>query len=192
MREVILAPPGAGVSWLEQSLGRYFLLPMLSLLGVRPLKKLFTDISGQAELFVKDIEKQKLSVRCLIARPLWLEDSSRNWSVAMVFEHMLIVNRAIAETIDLLAKGSKPAILTGTADVKPTGNLTFDESFSAYQKSVESLLQIVDKCEKNGWSESSRWPHPWFGPLSAKGWLALAAIHTNLHLGQVKKILKSL
>ena len=34
--------------------------------------------------------------------------------------------------------------------------------------------------------------HPWFGPLDARGWQALAAFHLDLHRVQIERILAGL
>ena len=39
---------------------------------------------------------------------------------------------------------------------------------------------------------SIRLPHPWFGPLDAAGWPALAAGHMGIHREQIVRILRAI
>ena len=39
---------------------------------------------------------------------------------------------------------------------------------------------------------SARYAHPWFGPLDAAGWHALAAGHLQIHRQQIERIVEGL
>jgi hypothetical protein len=39
---------------------------------------------------------------------------------------------------------------------------------------------------------AARYAHPWFGPLDAAGWHALAASHMAIHRAQIAKIIAAL
>ena len=39
---------------------------------------------------------------------------------------------------------------------------------------------------------AARYRHPWFGPLDAAGWHALAATHMGVHRRQLERILAAL
>ena len=73
-----------------------------------------------------------------------------------------------------------------TADVKPdpaVGPEVIGAFASPCQKLVETFGRIADL------RTEARHAHPWFGPLDASGWHALAAFHTRLHRVQIETIL---
>ena len=127
--------------------------------------------------------------RVLIRRPPGLEDSSRFWSVWMTLEHLRIVNEACARVIAALTQGAVPEGRASTADVKPGADATAAVN-APYEKSCDDLLSIV--AASPDLKTSVRFPHPWFGPLDAAGWHALAAGHMGIHRVQIERIIAGL
>src|SRR5207344_2733691 len=62
---------------------------------------------------------EQLAQRVLIRRIRAIEDSSRNWSVAMTVEHLNIVGNGVRQIIAELRAGRVPERVTRVQDVKP-------------------------------------------------------------------------
>lgn len=185
----VLAPPGAGLPKIE-----LFIARLLFAFRLR---------NGTRESFTAAFEEERLGIlelagscdaesaarRVLIARVRGIEDSSRNWSVWMTLDHLRIVNGGITRTIDALAKGVVPPGKASTAAVKPspdanaTSVAAFEESCDAYLAKIAATPDLRTK---------ARFPHPWFGPLDALGWHALAAGHMAIHRVQIERIIAGL
>ena len=185
MIEPKLAPPGAGLPGPELMIARFKFKKRLR--------------SGTRESFVEHFQKERQRIaeivaavpfegagrQVLIERVRGLEDSSRFWSIWMTLEHLRIVNSRIATTVIDLAKGVTPAGAVRTADVKPDANVgagVVDEYEQACEKMLNAFAGIAEL------KTELRFEHPWFGPLDAFGWLALAAGHMSIHREQIERI----
>jgi hypothetical protein len=184
-----LAPPGAGLPWLELQIAR---------VSFRWLSQHATKESSSALIGKEGTILRGLASRCtektgtqriLIGRLRGMEDSSRYWSVFMTLDHLCIVNSAIAKTIDLLTKGERPARAASTAQVKPdpSANAKVIEEFDA-----SCRLLVGTAAPKDNLKTATRYAHPWFGELDAAQWYFLAGFHMRLHQRQVELILRSL
>ena len=185
----ILDTPGAG-------------LPALELFIVRR-RFAFLRWRGNRESFIAKIESERSAIQelvksspsdqrnkpALIRRPRGLEDSSRNWSVWMTLDHLRITNLAFANFIKELSEGTVPDLTVSTADVKPDPEVT-EKVEKEFQNSCDALLAVLANTPKL--QTEHRFAHPWFGPLDAFGWLALAALHLGIHRGQLTAILRGL
>jgi hypothetical protein len=187
-RSVKLAPPGAG-------------LPKPELFFARLIFGWFRRSRSRAEVTALfDEERRKIlqlagscdgadgTRRILIKRLPGLEDSSRDWSVFMTLEHLRIVNEAVREGIRSLAEGKVPEREASTAAVKPpvvdaTAIGAFREGCDRFQEVVAPISDL---------RTAARYRHPWFGPLDAGGWHAMAAFHLRLHRKQVEAILAAM
>jgi hypothetical protein len=133
-----LAPPGTGLPALERFVGNI-------LLNLRRW-------TGTRESFHSKIERERLLIRLLlervqsdsggrrilIPRILGLEDSSRNWSVWMVLDHLRIVHCEITSVLTDLVDGRCPATVTSIAAVKPSPECGPEVS-ALYNASCEQL-----------------------------------------------------
>lgn len=187
-RAVKLAPPGAG-------------LPKLELFFARLVFGWFRRSRSRAEVTALfDEERRKIlqlagscdgengKRRILIKRLPGMEESSRDWSVFMTLEHLRIVNEAVREGIRSLAEGKVPEREASTAAVKPpvvdaTATGAFREGCDRFQETVAAIPDL---------RTAARYRHPWFGPLDAAGWHAMAAFHLRLHRKQVEAILAAI
>lgn len=184
-----LAPPGAGVPWVEQALGRRIVMPMMTaLIPVEGLLKQVQLAASDVERLISGFDDTQLAQRHLIKRLAYLEDSSRYWSMAMTLEHMAIVNTDIARLIGLLLNGKGFDREVRTADVKPQSKMSVQESKEFFVRSLQAVEKAVSGVNADQWRNSSKWSHPWFGSMQAKGWLVLAFIHTRLHTRQLLAI----
>lgn len=184
-----LAKPGAG-------------LPKPELVIARLRFKAFRKRSSRADLsalveseqaailkLVRSVDADTAARQVLIRRLRGMEDSSRFWSLLMVIHHLQIVNDAVAHSIALLGRGEVPSGAVSTADVKPDPDIDakvlekFKQSCASLQEKTSAITDL---------NTSAKHAHPWFGPLDASGWFAMAAFHMRLHRKQMERILAAL
>jgi hypothetical protein len=138
---------------------------------------------------VKTCDAANAARRVLIRRPVGLEDSSRNWSVWMTLDHLRIVHERMTAVIAALLNGHIPPGAASTAAVKPEAGVD-ERAFPAWEASCDALLAVMTL--PADFKTEARFPHPWFGPLNAAGWVALAATHHAIHRVQIERILAGL
>lgn len=134
---------------------------------------------------VDDSDYDFASQEVLIPRYQGMEDSSRNWSLFMVLDHLCKVNREIQRTINVLRDGITPRGEIEIAWYKPDrgcGAEVIDE-FRNVVWDYESAIR-----ENVPLRGTPRFAHPWFGPLDAHDWHCLAAFHHRIHRKQARKI----
>lgn len=185
-----LQPPGAGLPFLEWAALRYFIFP-------RACRRL--TWSRAAEIFQREgkkilalwesVEPARLSERVLIVRLRGIEDSSRNWSVAMTVEHLNIVGEKMLEVATALRSGGQglgPPV--GTADVKPQGIETPAATRERFVALLRNAAELGARPAPAPAELRPRFPHPWFGPIDAHRWHCLNALHQRLHRTQIEAI----
>ena len=127
--------------------------------------------------------------RVLIQRVRGMEDSSRNWSFWMTLDHLRIVNGSIQRIIRALAGGVVPSGSASTAAVKPPPGAIMSV-VPDYIRSCEDLAETVASIANL--KTRLRYAHPWFGPLNAADWHAMAGGHMGIHRVQIERILEGL
>jgi hypothetical protein len=181
-----LAPPGAGLPKLELLIAR-LLFSWRRRRGSRAIfdKRFCQEREAIVEM-ARVCSDEAASRRVLIPRVRGMEDSSRYWSVWMTLDHLRIVNNRMARVIQALSNGTVPQGKSSTAGVKPSP--AADKSaLLDFEKSCESLLATVAAIPDL--RTPARFAHPWFGPLDAAGWHALAGGHMAIHRLQIERIL---
>lgn len=187
-----LAPPGAGIPFPQRLVLRFFIRPLV-------IRRTPWNVSLQrfARLHEKlkdewaNLDDRTLTTPALVPPQRGLEDSSRFWSVAQTARHLTIVGQLMEQVIIELSHDRDFPHRVSTADVKPEPHQNTHATIDEYVKFADSL---VDRLEQSvGNRESARLlEHPWFGDLRARDWLWVLAIHTHLHLGQIREIKKAL
>jgi hypothetical protein len=182
-----LEPPGAGLPPLERVVAHVALRAYAALRSKDKILRHFRSEAGRAIRLVAGLDEEAARTPILIARPLGLEDSSRGWSAAMTLEHLVIVNLGIADVIRALCSADASGELgeIRIEDVKPSIQAG-PEQIERLRKAVEIYAKTVEQV--TDLKSAARHPHPWFGPLDARGWHALAAIHNGLHRRQLEAI----
>jgi hypothetical protein len=184
-----LAPPGAGLPKVELFIARA-LFTFTRLRGNRDtFNAQFQRERETIAALVRSCDAESAARRVLIARLPGMEDSSRNWSVWMTLDHLRIIHNGLARTIGALAKGAVPPGKASTAAVKPSPDVTA-EVVGAYEKSCDELMATVAAVPNL--KTAARFAHPWFGPLDAAGWHAMASTHLAIHRKQIERILEGL
>ncbi|MDF1816258.1 MAG: DinB family protein [Verrucomicrobiales bacterium] len=183
-----LDKPGAGLPAAELWIAR-----------LRFRRAVKIERSAARDLFLNEKERigkiskpqnaERFGEPVLIRRLPGMEDSSRFWSIWMVYEHLRIVNQAVALTIESLGKGKLPSQVADTADFKPDPQTT-GSVLAHYEKSCETFLQSADVIADL--HTPDRFDHPWFGPLNAHEWFVLGGFHMGIHRRQMEAIFQAL
>lgn len=187
-----LAPPGAGIPIWDRWLGRYLAKPLILrrtpwLISEERFQSAHEKIKQDLKLFTR----HSLTERVLVSPQRFLEDSSRYWSAAMVARHLTITGQKME---DVIVKLSRYEPIEGAADtsaVKPelerNSSSCLEEYISFGDSLIERLRATVEDRDSRDVFE-----HPWFGPMRAHEWMGVFALHTRIHLKQLRAILKGL
>ena len=159
--------------------------------------------SGSREAFIESFQHEQRQIESILAqspekrrhepilvpRGRGMEDSSRYWSIWMTLDHLRITNEAFTHFIRELCSDRVPEGEVRTADVKPDPQVdaSIEKNFAT---SCKDLLELLDNC--SNLKTAKTYPHPWFGPLDAYRWLALASMHMSIHRKQLAAILERL
>lgn len=180
-----LAPPGAGLPKPELTIANALFRFRLLTGGRESFEARFRRERESIANLVGKCDAEMASKRVLIERVRGLEDSSRYWSVWMTLDHLRIVNGQIAKVIGALAQGVVPPGKASTAKVKPSAAVS-GEVVASYEAACDELLKTVAAVADL--KTKVRFRHPWFGPLDAFGWHALAGHHMGIHRAQIERI----
>lgn len=181
-----LAAPGAGLPALELFIARRLFALKRRAGNREAFNSKFQQERQTIRALVDSCEASLRAKRVLIPRLRGLEDSSRNWSVWMTLDHLRITNMAFAHVITTLTQGRVPEGRASTVAVKPDAGVT-SEIESAYERSCDGVLEAAAGAADLKTSQC--YAHPWFGPLDAAGWHALAATHMGIHRAQIARII---
>ena len=181
-----LAPPGAGIPPLEITLGKLMFAALRSWKTREWATKHFHSEASSMVRLARNLTPQAANTPVLIPRVIGIEDSSRNWSVLMTLDHLVIVNSAIIDIVEHLSSERMYIRRVSTAAVKPRSEQTL-ETIERFAKTTQSYVDRVSRI-KNLVS-AARHPHPWFGSMDALGWHWLAAMHQTIHRRQILKII---
>ena len=131
------------------------------------------------------------------------------WSIQQILEHLVLVDRAALQICSRLLDGAradaKPptggeiagaefkekvgsvfgAKLEAPNVVQPTGNVPIAESMSKLEQNQAKFEQLIDDLGKYDLT-GHKFPHPYFGPLTAAEWLIMAGGHEARHMRQIK------
>lgn len=180
-----LAPPGAGIPTIERLVGGTLLKLRCRISVPAHFTAQFQRERQAIARLYTGPDATALSARVLIPRLRGLEDSSRFWSVWMTLDHLRIVNDSITGVIDDLTHGRVPSATASTAAVKPDSNVGSDV-VAAYEASCVRFLVL--NASRPSLRTKLRYAHPWFGPLDAAEWHAMAGMHMAIHRVQIERI----
>ncbi|CAN5341405.1 DinB family protein [soil metagenome] len=157
-------------------------------------------------------EKLKTTVGNLTDEQLNLLAEKGDWTIQNIIEHIAIVQEGMTRISAKLLTEAKAvgAAANGTAKisdefsqksvtartlkfdapdrVRPLGTQTIAESLvklDETRKSLEDLRPMFESVECSDF----KFPHPFFGDLTAHEWLALVGGHEFRHITQIEKIL---
>ncbi|MDD3517929.1 MAG: hypothetical protein PHQ14_06240 [Chromatiales bacterium] len=182
-----LAPPGAGLPPLEHLLARVGFLLLRSALTRRRIEVWLSAETRRVCDTARGLSLEQMQRQVLIPRVMGIEDSSRNWSAAMVLQHLVIVDTGIGELVTALSADHAFGREVRIADVKPIPGAgreqlsALEDALTAYLARVETIRNL---------HTARRHAHPWFGALDGHGWHVLAALHTMIHRRQLDAIVR--
>lgn len=185
----ILEAPGAGLPAPELWIARLLFALRRKLGGRESFTAGFTRERAAILELVATCDPGLRGRPVLIPRLRGMEDSSRHWSVWMTLEHLRLTNAIFGRVIASLARGEVPARKASTAEVKPRADVG-EAVEPAFEASCDALLAAV--AEVPDLKTAAMYAHPWFGPLDAAGWHALAAMHMAIHRRQMANIIAGL
>lgn len=185
-----LAAPGAGLSWLQHLMAKYYYGPWVARRSdLRENAQSFEAVQGQILQIAREMPAQKLHLKVLVPRLPGLEDSSRYWSALMTMEHLLIVGEDTKDVILQLMKDQDPASRFSIAALKPKGKRHVEETFEHFERFTKTCMsEILPLLEER--DSRLKQTHPWFGPLRARQWQWYLAVHARIHYRQMKNIRK--
>jgi hypothetical protein len=134
------------------------------------------------------------------------------WTVAQIVEHISMVDEGamricarllrkaqeagrthdgkVVITEDFLQKGSEIAGIKVQAPdiVQPTGTKSISDSLAKLDENSEQLEKLRELFKSVDGTEL-KFPHPFFGDISAQEWLSLKGGHEMRHIKQIEKVL---
>lgn len=181
--------PGAGLPKVELLIARTMFRVQRMLKGRDDWTALFAEERAEILRLTRSVSDDACSKPILVDRIRGMEDSSRYWSVYMVLDHLNIVNGVFTTAIVMLLRGKIPDRKGGTAEVKPNPGSDIS-TIAAFEKTCDTFQGKTDK--PDSLHSSVRYDHPWFGPLDAASWHALAGFHMRLHRKQIERIISAM
>jgi hypothetical protein len=115
---------------------------------------------------------------------------SRHWSAEMVLEHLIELGTIYAEVIVHLSHGESPWHEIDPAMVIPEGGAG-SRILGDYSSFLNDFASVLSE-DVGGTETALTHPHPYYGELTAHGWLCLAAFHQRVHCDQIEQIVASL
>lgn len=191
-----LKPPGAGIPLAQRLVARWVLLPLE--LRRTPWEGVPAKLSAQGRelenLLTRACAKDDgpLQRRVLISPAPGLEDDSRYWSIAMVFDHLRRVNERATEIVRSLSEDRPlPTGPSQIVDFKPDPNAA-RLAVSDYRSGLARFISAVEAVPPGRRNPAGTVPHPWFGPLRLRQWVGFVPIHQALHTTQMRRIVAGL
>ncbi|MBK5930804.1 DUF1569 domain-containing protein [Halochromatium salexigens] len=181
--------PGAGIGWFERTLLGAGIRAADRFIGKDRLTRMFRQEAERAMVVARGLSEAQGRERVRIERFIGIEDSSRDWSVYMTLEHLVIVNTAIAAILPQLYSNRVVGTQVKIEEVKPVPEAG-PEQIDDLAALVDRYTDIVDKL--GNLRTGAGLPHPWFGTLSAAQWHALATTHNSTHRRQIERIKQAL
>ncbi|WP_296812116.1 DinB family protein [Thiocapsa sp.] len=179
----------ARIPWHERRAADLGLRLYASFVPPAAILRAFRRDALQARTLAQGISEEQGRARVRIARFPGIEESSRDWSVYMTLDHLVMVNTAVMVLIHAICTDHNHGAEISLEDVRPHEDAGPDR-IAALEAAVERYTDVVQRL--GTLRSRDRHPHPWFGPLNARQWHAVAAIHNRTHRAQIEKILRRL
>jgi hypothetical protein len=141
--------------------------------------------------------------------------ADEKWTIAEIVEHISIVDEGALRICSKLLREAQGANQTsdGSATisaafldeasksvgvkleapdrVKPSGEKSIEDSLAKLDATSELAREMRTLFETVGGTDP-KFPHPYFGDLSAQEWLALKGGHEMRHIKQIEKVLSKI
>jgi len=134
------------------------------------------------------------------------------WTLRHLFEHVSLVDASLLKLVGMLAAKSEQsdaAANTVSGDfterlsgvysskleapdrVQPTGDVAMHESLLSMEESLSALAAMGEKLEGTDLM-TLKYPHPYFGEMTAPEWMVLRNKHETRHVRQAQAILEKI
>lgn len=174
----------------------------------------YTNLDEAYEANTAVRSKLKATVTALSEAQLNALPDGEKWSISQIVEHVSMVNDGVFRICSKLlskaeengrmaggfvvstefiekATGSIGVKLEAPERVQPLNDAPLDESLAKLDENARALETLRDKFEKFDGTEP-KFPHPYFGDLSAHEWFVLSGAHEGRHLAQIRRIIDKL
>jgi len=155
------------------------------------------------------------AVAGLSSEQLSFRPDEKSWNIKEIVEHVAIVERGITSLIARLLKKSaeenkandssaniSPEFARNSKSlgdrqtrkldapdiVKPSGELSLEDSMAMLDANLIRLNELKSGLETVD-TQNHKFPHPFFGDMSATEWLALLGGHEGRHIDQIREVL---
>ncbi|MCT7497513.1 hypothetical protein [Aliarcobacter cryaerophilus] len=184
-----LQKPGSGLPNIERLFIKNFFVPILRTfftwnIALFLLKR---EVSIIRKL-TKELSQNELQKQIIINRTFAIEDDSRQFSISMVLEHLIIAGSLVKSTIESLSKENIPQDDIKIEDVKPFKN--DKEILENFFKFYDSYYNMINNLEKK--QSISTKKHPWFVNFNNFDWSIFMYMHTFIHRRQIQEIILNL
>lgn len=184
-----LKPPGAGLPELERSLIRFVLVPFVRVLftwniALYLLKREVFIINK----LISSLDKEECIKKVLIDRTFAIEDDTRQFSVNLVLEHLVIAGNAVQGVIKTLSDEQEVPGDIKIEMVKPKDNKL--EQINDLNKFYQNYFSFIKRLPKK--HSKMKKKHPWFVEFNNFDWSAFMFMHTFIHRRQIEAIIKKL
>ena len=183
-----LDKPGAGLPGKRLAVARPLFRLASARLPRRRLERVYGKERERLLARTDGLSPETITKQVLVPRLFGLEDSSRFWSPAMILQHCTIVDYGLTDIILKLQAQEVIEKEVRIEDVKPKDDADERDRTLFKRQTTQSTrkLATVDRL-----STTSTHDHPWFGPLTARQWFALRALHLRIHRRQLEVVLAS-
>ncbi|PQJ96264.1 DinB family protein [Chromatium okenii] len=184
-----LPPPIALLPAHERQIADFGVRAYASVASPAAILRLFRTEAAHTLAMSRRLTRAQGLERVSIPRFPGIENESCHWSVYMTLDHLVMVNTAITALIHAICVDSDHDVEIELADVWPHEDAGADR-IHALSAVVERYSRLIERL--GPLRSRTRYPHPWFGALTARHWHALAAIHNRTHRIQIEKIVRRL
>jgi len=177
-----LGAPGDGLPWYELFFAKAFFGLYCFKTTTRQALQKFEEEASLTRLLLNEFSADDRTRKILVPRVFGIEDSSRNWSVAMLLAHVAIVNKGIHKIVESLLREQGGLPIIEIAKLKPPEG-SAAEALERFEQSVANYVAFIKQAETV--KSRATHIHPWFGPMNAHGWHCLAGVHLCIHRRQL-------
>jgi hypothetical protein len=137
---------------------------------------------------VNSMDKNKLTQKVIIDRTFAIEDHSRQFSINMVLEHLVIAGTKVKNVIETLTQEKEFEEDIKIENVKPKKNI--QDEYTEFIAFYDEYISYIKNHSKNQSLKRKR--HPWFVEFNNCDWSIFMYMHTFIHRRQIEAIIKEL
>lgn len=180
---------GAGIPQKERLGIKNILVPFVRIFITRDIAMflLKREIAIIKKL-VKKIPREKCIEQNIIDRTFAIEDHTRQFSINMVLEHLIIAGSGIMMIIKTLSQEKKLDKDITIVSVKPHENKL--DQLDEFLRFYDSYFEFIKRLPKKQSKATAK--HPWFDTFNNYDWNIFVYMHTFIHRRQIEAIIKKL